>query len=471
LAEPSPPLRQYLRFARRQGWLIVFVPVLAVAIAALVVQRQPSVHRASMGIVVAETSVRFQPPVGSQSLAQTMKSILRSDVLARRVVQDLDLPISSSELSNDLRVELLPDTSVLNVSYDSTDKGTALTILSEVEAGFQRIAREELGVSTSLQRPGPLGIVASVYDPPHLQADRVSPRPKQVLGFAGVLGLALGLIFAFARESLDDRIRSRGEAEEAFGARVIGTLPRHLRAQPSTRGPAQPRREAEEALQALRANVEDAAARAGPTFLVTSALDRMKPASVVANLGVALALDGHYVICIDADVRRPILHRLLGVPEPTRGLLSVVDDGTAVGSALEEVELVAPSNNSSANAAQERPRGRLMLLPVGAGPSDASAVVTSQRLLEIVEELSAKSTYVLIHSPSLLSPPNGAASIAPNVDSVLVVARQGRTRREWAEKVRLTLKTLGTRRVALVLTDVSSPLFDSGHWLTSADRH
>jgi hypothetical protein len=49
---------------------------------------------------------------------------------------------------------------------------------------------------------------------------------------------------------------------------------------------------------------------------------------------------------------------------------------------------------------------------------------------------------------------DGAASIASDVDSVLVVARQGRTRREWAEKVRLTLKALGTRRVALILTDV-----------------
>ena len=84
-------------------------------------------------------------------------------------------------------------------------------------------------------------------------------------------------------------------------------------------------------------------------------------------------------------------------------------------------------------------------------------MISSQRLLEIVVQLSARSRYTLIHSPGLLSDMSGAASIAADVDSVLVVAPQGRTRRESAEKVRLTLNALGTRKIALILTDVRNP--------------
>jgi capsular polysaccharide biosynthesis protein/Mrp family chromosome partitioning ATPase len=452
LAEPSPPLRQYLGFARRQAWLIALVPALAIAAAAFTVHRQPSVYRASMGIVVAEASARYQPPVGNQALAQAMRSILKSDVVARGVVERLDLRISSSELVSNLRVALQPDSSVLNVSYDSTDKGEALNIVTEVGVGFQRLARQKLGVSTSLKHPGPLQIVASVYDPPHLQADRVSPRPKQVLGFAAVLGLALGLILAFARESLDDRIRSRGEAEEIFGAPVIGALPRGFRARPSTNGPAQPRKEAEEALQLLCGNLEARAPGMGSTFLVTSALDRERPANVVANLGVALALAGEEVVCIDADFQRSALDRLLGVSQPTPGLLSIFENGIEPHDALQEVQLPRQSNDGFTVSELG---GRLMLLPVGAPPSDAPAVVSTQRLLDVVGQLSEGPRYVLIHSPGLLSlSPSGAASIAPAVDNVLVVARQGGTRREWAQKVRSMLESLGARRVALVLTDV-----------------
>ena len=461
MAETSPPLRQFLRFAKRQAWLIALVPVLTVAPAAFIVQQEAPVHRASMGIGVAESGAR--PPLGNSALMQTMKSILKSNVVAQRVVTQLGLPISPADLSKKIQVQYQPDSSVLNVTYDSTDKSEALSVVRQTGVEFQRVAHERLGVSDSLKRPGPLLIVASVLDPPHLEAGQVSPQPKQTLAFAAILGLALGLILAFARESLDDRIRSRGEAEEAFGAPVIGALPRRFSARPSTKGHAQPRQEAEEALQILCANLEATAqGKTRSTFLVTSALDSDKPASVVANLAVALARDGHDVLCIDADVRRPILDRLLGVSERTPGLLSVVEDGRPAENALEEVELAGPSKNGPADAARDKPGGRLLLLPAGAAPADGAAVISSQRLHEIVGQLSATSRYTLIHSPSLLSHVSGAAFVASDVDSVIVVARQGRTRRESAGKVRLALKALGTRRVALILTDVRRPLWTIG---------
>jgi len=454
LAETSPPLRQFLRFAKRQAWLIALVPVLTVAASAFIVQREASVYRASMGIGVAESGAR--PPLGSPALMQTMKNILKSNVVAQGVVTQLGLPISSAALSKKIRVQYQPDSSVLNVSYDSTDKSEALSVVGQTGVEFQRVAHERLGVSDSFKRPGPLLIVASVVDPPHLEAGRVSPQPKQTLAFAAILGLALGLILAYARESLDDRIRSRDEAEKAFGAPVVGVLPRGFSHQPSTNGPPQPRQEAQQALQTLCANLEAASSGDdGSTFLVTSPLERDKPADVVANLAVALARGGHDVLCIDADVRRPTLDRLLGVSARTHGLFSVVEDGIPAEAALEEVALAGPSTNGQANdASRARPGGRLLLLPAGAPPADGTAVISSQRLLEIVVQLSARSRYTLIHSPGLLSHMSGAASIAADVDSVLVVARQGRTRREWAENVRLTLKALGTRKIALILTDV-----------------
>ena len=171
---------------------------------------------------------------------QTMKSILESNVVAQRVVTQLGLPISPADLSKKIQVQYQPDSSVLNVSYDSTDKSVALSVVRQTGVEFQRVAHERLGVSDSLKRPGPLFIVASVLDPPHLEAGRVSPQPKQTLAFAAVLGLALGLILAYA-QSLDDRIRSRDEAEKAFGAPVVGVLPRGFSHQPSTNP--QPRQE------------------------------------------------------------------------------------------------------------------------------------------------------------------------------------------------------------------------------------
>ena len=453
MAEQIPPLRRNLRFARRQAWLILLVPALAIAASAFIVQQQKSVYRASMGIAVAEPGAR--PPVGNLAIAQTMKSLLESDIVARRVVNKLDLPISSSRLAGKLQVQIEPNSSVLHVSYDSTDRRVALRVVTEVGAAFQDLAREELGVSTSLKQPGPLSIIATVFDPPHLQPDRVSPQPVRVLGFAGVLGLALGLVLAFARESLDDRIRSRGEAEEVFGAPVIGALPPGFRDRPSIDGPAQPKPKAEEALQLLRANLEAPVSGTRSTILVTSALNTDRPATIVANLGVVLARAGQDVLCIDADVHRPMLDRLLDVPQPTRGLVSVLEEGVSPENAIQDVKLTRPSG--AVRTPDSKPGGRLKLLSVGAPVSDGSVAALSHRLLEVVNHLPTEPGFVLIHSPGLLSlSPDGAASIISAVDNVLVVARL-RTSREEAERVRSALEKLGTRKVALVLTDVRHP--------------
>jgi capsular polysaccharide biosynthesis protein/MinD-like ATPase involved in chromosome partitioning or flagellar assembly len=453
LAEQTPPLRRYLRVAKRQAWLILLVPALSIAAAAFIVHQQKSVYQASMGIAVVDADAR--PPLGNLALAQTMKSLLKSDVVARRVVNKLDLPMSSPTLAGKLQVQIEPNSSVLHVSYDSTDKAEALSVVTEVGAAFEKLAREKLGISTSLKRPGPLSIVATVIDPPHLSPDRVSPQPARVLGFAGVLGLALGLVLAFARESLDDRIRSRSEAEEVFGAPVIGALPPGFRERPNTDGPAQPTPEAEAALQLLRANLETPVSDTGSTILVTSALDGDRPATIVANLGVVLARAGEDVLCIDADVHRPILDRLLGVPQPTRGLLSVIEDGVSPEDAIQEVKLARPSG--AVRSSEDEPGGRLKLLTVGAPVSDGSVAASSHGLLEVVKHLPTGPGFVLIHSPGLLSlSPDGAASIMSAVDNVLVVARHG-TSREAAERVRSALEKLGTRKVALVLTDVRHP--------------
>jgi len=460
LAEATPQLRQYLRFLRREAWLILLVPALALGIAYFIVSRQHSVYRASMGILVAQGGGTFQPQLGNLPLTQTMTNILKSDVIAQRVVEGLHLPITSSDLLKKLSVQASPDSSVIDVSYDSESQQQGLKILTQVGKSFKALIRERLGVSGNLTKPGPLLIVADVINPPHLEPNRVSPQPGRVYGFAVGLGLALGLIFAFARESLDDRIRGRLDAEKWFGAPVIGALPRRFRGV-ALRGGARLRREqAAEALQFLRANLQ-LRGDTGPTLLVTSALDREGKTTVVANLGMALALAGQEVICVESDLHRPSLHQLLGVSEPATGLVDVLERRIRLEDALREVELVRlVSGNDATPTVRTELGGRLRLLPAGASPpTDPTAVMSQERTAELVKELSERAGYVIFDSPPLLSA-GEVLPLALAVDSVLLVARQGRTTREDAETLRTTLEGLGVRKLAIVLTDAREPVSD-----------
>src|SRR5438552_176959 len=122
---PNPPISQAFRFLRRQVWLILGVPAVAVAAAAIVVSSQQHVYRASMGIVVAQTTPN-QPSLGNLALSQTMTGIIGSDVVAKQVVNKLHLRISSSKLLQNLIVSVKPDSSLIEVSYDSPHKREAV---------------------------------------------------------------------------------------------------------------------------------------------------------------------------------------------------------------------------------------------------------------------------------------------------------------------------------------------------------
>jgi tyrosine-protein kinase len=452
LAEATPQLRQYLGFLKRQAWLILLVPAVALGIAYVIVSRQHSVYRASMGIIVAQGGGAFQPQLGNQPLTQTMTNILQSDVIAQRVVEGLHLPITSSELLKKLHVQAKPDSSVLDVSYDSESRQEGLKILTEFGKSFKALIREKLGVSGGIKKPGPLLIIADIFNPPHIEPHRVSPQPGRVYGFAVGLGLALGLIFAFARASLDDRVRGRLDAEEWFGAPVIGTLPRGLRSKSTLDGQRHQSTGALDALQLLRANLQLKAAGIGPTVLVTSAVDNEGKTTVVANLAMALAVAGQDVICVEADLRRPTLHRLLGASERATGLVAVLERRMELEDALQEVELVNPSSNGAATADRTELAGSLRLLPAGVPPPDPAAVLSRDGMAWIVRELSERASYVIFDSPPLLSA-GEALPLVLVVDGVLLVARQGRTRREDAQALRTTLDRLGAKKLAVVLTD------------------
>jgi capsular polysaccharide biosynthesis protein/MinD-like ATPase involved in chromosome partitioning or flagellar assembly len=430
----------------------VLVPALALAAAAFLVGREKSVYRASMGVLVAQAGGSFQPQLGNLALTQTMKNILESQVIAQQVVRQLNLDATPSQLLKKIHVEVQPDSSVLDVSYDSTDKREAVAVLRRLGTAFSALIRHQLGVSGSFKPTGPLRIVASVFNPPHLEPGRVSPKPTKVMAFAGVLGLALGIILAFARESLDDRLRGRREAEEWLGAPVIGRLPKGFRARPRTDGRPQARSSAEDALELLSANVQVRSRALGTVLLVTSARDDDDAAAVVANLGVALARAGQDVVCVETDARRPNLRQLLQGAEDdnasSEGLIAVLEGKVAAAEASRPVSLRASSNGQAPPQGLE---GRLMVLPIGSNLHNGGGRPAT-RFVELVEELSATANYVLFDSPPLLSGGEMVA-LASAVDGVIVVAREGALTREGAEAARAALDALGVERVAVVLTE------------------
>jgi receptor protein-tyrosine kinase len=444
---------------RRRLWIILLTVALAIGTAISITALQDPVYRATEKIVVGQDQGLVDARFGNsiQSFTQTMTTLLQSEVVASTVIDNLNLDITPRQLLNHLHVTSRPDSAVLEASYDSPSKEQAVAVLAGVGDVFSQLVDERLATSTS-----EVPITATVFDPAHLEPDQVSPKPVRTLIIAGVLGLALGLILAFAAEALDERIRGRRDAEEWFGVPVIGALPKGLRGKPpfGLRGQAgPPRHDFLESLQLLRANLEFSdRGMSGPLAVVTSAVPEEGKSTVVANLGVALALAGHDVVCVEGDLRRPRLPYYLGLPTRHGGLAEVLEGRAQLEDVLQEVPLnLAPSRNggrrgdpgaSSANGS----RARLRVIMAGTPISNPADVLTGDRVADLVDELRASADYVIVDTPPILLV-GDAFPLVRLADTVIIVAREGRTNKSTAQAVKATLEGLGVVKASVVLTD------------------
>lgn len=449
-----------MRTIQRQAWLVVLVPALVIGVMFAVSNTQDKVYRASMTLVVGEQLLRGRSPeLGDFSLTRNMTRLLESDYVTRTVIRNLRLDLTAAEFQKRLSVDVLPETSVLEVKYDSTDRVLARNIIVEIARIYPRRVDETLGTRRAGQPrvPGSFELIVRVFDPPHVQLDPVGPKTGTNLIFGGVAGIALGFLLAVARQALDSRIRERREAEEWFGAPIVGMLPKGMTGRPPPG--IGPRRRGGDArrtasLDLLRARLEFSQVGIhGPTILVADAGPDMGKSTVAANLGAALARGGKRVVLVDADIRHPRLPRALGLSDSRDrpGLVDVVSADADLEDVLVPIEVAQPGANG---AGPEELPGRLELLPSGSAPAPLSDPLTPETVSDLMRRLQQRADYVVFDSPPLMVAE--AYPLAVQSDNVLIVARRGRTTKDQAEWARSTLDELGVQKIGVVITDASN---------------
>jgi succinoglycan biosynthesis transport protein ExoP len=460
LQPADSPLHQYLQIIKRQATLVILVPIVTIAAAYALLEVKDPKYKASMTIVVGEPRPKTNPVLGEVSLTRTMTTLLEGDFVARNTIKRLDLDTTLKAFKKDLKVEVLPDTSVLEVSYQSTDPQQALDIISQISRVFDRRVSSTLGVrgDGALIAPpgGSFELIVRQFDPPHVDSEPIQPARGTTLVLAGIAGLVLGLMLAVARDSLDFRIRGRRDAEDWFGAPVVGALPKPRGWTPQMAGDPEDRHSA--SLELLRARLQfTPSGIGGPTILVTSAAPDEGKSTVAASLAAALARAGQRVIAVDADLRRPALSTYLGADTDGPGLTDVLQARVALEEALVRVEPIPVTSNSHNGHGpedeehEEGRQGQLEVLPAGRTNSMAGNVLTPEALAVLIERMDEYADYIVLDAPPLLVA--DALGLALLADNVLLVARRGRTTRDQAEWARTTLQGLGVEKISVVLTN------------------
>ena len=303
----------------------------------------------------------------------------------------------------------------------------------------------------------------SVVDRADVPLKRSGPRTGLNLLIGCMVGLVGGVALAFLFEYLDTSIRDPRAIEAILRVPTLGlvptrsALPAHLGRPPLGPGDGAPGTFAlvaheatgsilAEAFRNLRTSVVYATPDHPPkTMLVTSLQQQDGKTSVSTNCAISLAQLGMGdVLLVDADMRHPNLHGILGVPQ-TPGLSDLLVGGVGV------TEVVRPTRIPG-----------LFVIPAGPVPTNPAELLFSPRFTQALAALGERFAHIVIDTPPLLGVADTLV-LAPRVEGVILVLRHGRAARNAAERAVQMLGSVRARLLGVVLNHADARSTTAGY--------
>ena len=178
------------------------------------------------------------------------------------------------------------------------------TIYSSLVTSFEQVRLSEDQTSTNVV----------VSEPAVAATLPVRPKTTQNTVLAAVAGMLLAVGAVFAIETLDDTIKNPEEIRRKFNVPILGMIAWHESPKDKPIALAEPRSPTAEAFRSLRTNITYAAVdRPLRRLMITSSTPQEGKTTVASNLAVVFSQNEKLVLLMDADMRRPQIHRKFGL--------------------------------------------------------------------------------------------------------------------------------------------------------------
>ena len=266
---------------------------------------------------------------------------------------------------------------------------------------------------------------------------QAGPLRNIILG--AVIGLLLTGTVAFILEYMDDTLKSPQDIANVLGLPVVGYVVNESGMDKTDGTPyvsANPRSPMAETFRTLRTNLEFASVdKSLKTILITSPGASEGKTTVATNLAAVMAQANKRVILLEGDLRRPRVHRALGMSNQIglsdvfRGQMDIRD--VARYSKVKDLAVITS----------------------GSLPPNPAELLGSARMTQILARLVDSASVVIIDSPPFVVA--DSTVLASKVDGVLLVIQPGKTHAEAAKTMLAQLDRAGAHVVGVVLNRVS----------------
>lgn len=373
----------------------------------------------------------------SEAQLARIESELRAEVESQLSAERARLALLRAK-EKDLQAEIAGGKEeMLRVQELSEDYVKRQLELESARAFYQRL-RERMG-ELELQSKTQLNRVRVIEE---AQVPDGPSYPVVPLNLAvGLLGgLALGLGLAFVREWLDDTVSSPLDVTTYLRVPFLGVIPKIQdeldEVELALHTHRHPRSTVAEALRGVRTLLElNPLGDVPKRILITSAVSSEGKTSTVIRLAIAFANLNRKVLVVDADLRRPRVHKVFaGDREP--GLTTVLGDNTPPEDAIRPTE-VPNLSYLAAGSTGERP----------------NELLASNEVKALLDRVSKDFDLVIIDSPPsvILS---DARILSRYVDGVVLVVLEHATSRALVREATQSLDQVGARMLGVVINAV-----------------
>ncbi len=492
-------LRKYISLFLQWWWLFILAALLAGAISFFISISLMPIYQSSTTVLVNEAPgnkvADYSSVLMSQQLTSTYSLMMANDLVLRQVADQVGLTNPLEDIKKWIKITTVHNSQLIQVVVETTDPDLSAKIANAIVTSFsaqlQEIqtrrfvqskstlqsqlaatekqisdyaTRADMEISTveknlleakmTQYREIYTNLLLSYEQVRLAEAESVSsvvqvetaipnlvpvkPKVMQNTILAALVGFLLAAGVIVALEALDDTVKNPEEIHRNFNLPILGVIPWHDIVEGKPISEAEPRSPVTESFRALRTNINFASVDSRlRRIVITSPTPKDGKTTISSNLAVVLAQCEKKVVIIDADMRRPQLHQRFGLTNRF-GLSDLF---------VQPIEKIA-------DALQPASASRLAVITSGSLPPNPSELLTSDRMVSIIDKLMQGFDTILIDTPPILSVTD-ASALAQRVDGVILVVKPGTTKMDALRHSIKTLLGVKANILGVVLNEVN----------------
>lgn len=488
-------LKDYLLLIRRWLWLLCLGLILGAIVGVVLTWLQSPIYQASTRIMVIrppkDNGNEFSG-LTDQQLVQTYIQLLSTTPVLEEASRRLGYDVNSNQIS----IQRIPDTNTIQITvvdeipehtsgvanvliqvlveqsekitagqYEETEESLEAQI-GKIEGQILQLQSQHTDFSDGTQQQQEMMVYQQLYasllsnleqirlarlqntpnivqiEPAVVPANPIQTRPVKNIGFSAVIGLFLAGGIAFLIEYVDDTIRTPEDVEHLLELPVIGYIMNMTDPGDKEKKSDEihvinnPRSPISEAFRSLRTNLEFTNVDSTLSkILITSPSKGEGKTTVSANLAAIIAQSGKRVVLIDADLRKPRVHSVFGIPNRV-GLSTLFRGDLPVKSVVQPYIDTLP----------------LYIITSGELPPNPTELLASAKMDQILSEASREFDVIILDSsPSLVT---DFQVLSRKVDGTVLIIQPGLTQADMACGALEQLQRVNAKILGVVLNKV-----------------